>query len=520
MLQLFFHIEVLIAGYFFWLSLYIATRSYRLNDRPWYERLDWHASLAMLLAALFLLGISMQFVSQTPDEYIGWLRATWWALPPAVGVWFRIVFLAPHQTAQTDTPIPSWKHWGSGLVVLIGVSYGVVNRFTNLFFAFENIQPNTDGLFGSFYLARYLPVYYIHALYFLGVIYMTLFFLWRLRQDTAADSPQKGPLTYIWRGSILIAVGSTITTFNYIFFDYAIPQPLSDLVAAIGLAMVGRYLIDYNAILEERILLSDYRRAAAGAMLEVGGMLLLFHLLHWWTGATLSFISIPLIVLAGIFISTTTPLFQVWLNRVILPSWEAVLLTEMDQIQDQILTSADPQNALQTAQTQLQTATETAQTEQQQDTIREEVSRIFRHGTYHKDDEMALSDLFDFPILRGKLNRFAQQHNLSTAEVPIGEKAGLLRHHLRDQIEGMKPAKMIHNPAEMTAEFEQQFIEYTILHRGYIDKRTRREIVDEIEDTIGLRLLNNSRAYTQHLARARQRLSNQLWLAENATSEV
>ena len=511
-IQLLFHLEVFISGYFLWLGLYILTRSLRVAERPWHERLDWHAALAMLLASFFLLGIAMEFVSQTADEYALWLRLTWWGLPPSAGLWFRLTLFAPHQMPSTRSATPRWKQWVSAVVVLFGFAYGAANLVTDYFFAFDAVELYTNDRFGSFFFAAFRPAYYIHAVYFLGVIYVTVFLWWQMWRQMEATSPQKKPLQYILSGGALIAVAASLTIFNYILWDYRFPQPLSDLVAAVGLGIVGRNLIDYNAILDQRILLSDYRRTFAGMALYIAGMLPFFHVTHWLAGQTMSFVTTPLLVGVSIFLSTTIPFFQVLLNRWTLPEWEAQFLQELESVETQVLTAENQQQALLVAQNELDSITRTAQNEQLQERVHQEIGRIFRHNTYHKDEALAASDLFELHIVQVELTRFAAAHQLAAEQVPEREKAGILRQLLQAQVSELQPAET----GLKTAEIEQQQIEYLILHLGYIDKRTREEIISQIEEIVGLRLLKNSRAYTLHLNRARQRLGNQIWLLEAA----
>ena len=368
----------------------------------------------------------------------------------------------------------------------------------------------------AFFFAAFRPAYYIHAVYFLGVIYVTVFLWWQMWHKMAATSPQKKPLQYILSGGALIAVGASLTIFNYILWDYRFPQPLSDLIAAVGLGIVGRNLIDYNAILDQRILLSDYRRTFAGVALYIVGMLPFFHVTHWLAGQTMSFVTTPLLVGVSIFLSTTIPFFQVLLNRWTLPQWEAQFLQELESVETQVLTAENQQQALLVAQDELDTITRTAQNEQLQERIQQEIGRIFRHNTYHKDEALVGSDLFGLQMIQAELTRFAAEHNLHLEQVPDGEKVMLLRQTLQQHVSRLQPVADV----PQTAEREQQQIEYLILYRGYIDKRTREETITEIEAVVGLRLLKNSRAYTLHLNRARQRLANQIWLAESAVRPV
>ena len=510
-----FHIEILFAGYFFWVGLYVLFRALRHESKPeneippWYERLEVQGATAVILVAIYMLGIAMELVSDTPAEYIGWLRGTWWALLPAIALWFRIFLFAP-SPGKTVTRIPLWKHILSLVILVAGLSFGIVNQFSDFFFTYNQIIPDANTLFGTYIIPRNFPAYYLHALYFITVAYAAggrIIYLW---WHTADSDPLKPTITSILFGSSLILAGSTLTTINYLYLDYSYPHQIGDLLASIGLMIIARHMIDYDVMLQGRYNLSDYRRNLFIAALNVAGMLIVFHLVHWLSGDTLPFITIPTLVCAAVFISSSAPFFRSLANRAFLPKWESILLDKIESIETELNTAENSSSAIAKAQTDLQAITAEAKTAQEQEQIQAEVNRIFRHNTLYKDEELVNSTLFDLAALQQAINDFAQSHHIQPSQIPTADKTELLRAFLKDQVAELQPEQ----EGNLTAETEQQQIEYIIIYRGYFDKRTRREIVDEIEDTIGLRLLNNSRAYTQHLNRARQRLTNQIWRKE------
>ena len=509
--QILFHIEVFIAGYFLWQGLYVLTRAVQGDNRSWYERVDYHTAVASLLVALFLFGVNMEFVSRAPAKYIAWLKATWWALPPALGLWLRAIILLPHPT-KPEMKIALWKHVLSITLILWGLSFGPINLLSDFFFAYDQIAVNAVSPFGVLFLPRNFPAYYLHAAHFLGTIYVTVFLTGVLWVQVPTNAPQRKTINRVFLGSLLILVGGSIAAFNYLFWDYRLPQPFGDAISALGLAILGRHLINYNASLNERVLASDYRRSAVYAIINVSSMLIFFHGMHWLTEDRLSFLSSPLLVIIGVFISTMMPVFQRVLNRITLSHWEAALFQEIDLVEERVLTASNQHVALQAMQGELNTISQAAQNEQMQSLIQKEISHIFRHNAYYRDDLLADSGLFSLGVIRDQLASFAHQYSLPLDQVPAQEKANLLRQILSEHVDALCPAEIDSSNAQTT----QQQIEYLMLRRRYIDRQTRDEIIDEIIDTVGLRLTNNGRSYTLHLTRARQSLANQIWLAEYA----
>ena len=103
-----FHIEVLVAGFFLWLGLYILTRGVPVaqfadNKKGIVRSATFAAGSGVALVSLFFFGVALRLTTLDPAMYAFWLRLTWWTAPVAVALWARAVFRLPIDPEQEET---------------------------------------------------------------------------------------------------------------------------------------------------------------------------------------------------------------------------------------------------------------------------------------------------------------------------------------------------------------------------------------------------------------------------------
>ncbi len=503
-----FTLQILVAGYFLWLGLFLISRAYLLPAvRPsaWWTQPDVSAGLAVVLVFIFLCGVALEGVSRTPEEFIFWQRATWWAIPPVAAIWLRLILRLPDFDQAAPPPVNVYRENISWLVLGGAIFFSVVGVSTNFVFAFDRITT-TGNVYGSILLPPAWPTYPIYAVFFLGTILSTLVIIalrWR-----AAGAAARRLLGRIFWGNLLMILGSLSYFLTYFFIDQLPLRLAGDLLASVGLAIVGRNLIFYGGWLRHRNVRPDLRRSFALNAVLVVGFLLVFEGLHRLSGADPSWLSIPILVAATVVIATFSPFLQVGLDRLILPEWETQLRAQLDHLQSQMITAADPAVALADVEKALIAAAAEARQAQKREMFAAEMERIFRHKTIFKDPELARSPLLAERVGQRQLQAIARRRQLAAAHLSTADRAQAVRDLLEAAIaEAEEQIAAGRQAAEAR-------IPLLILRFGYLEDKTRPEVAEIIRRQTGYRLATNSRSYTVQLNEGRRLLAEILWQQE------
>ena len=508
-----FYLQILVAGYFLWLGLYLISRALLLPDwsgrdaqRFWPEI---PAGVAMVLTFVFMTGIALEGVSETIAEYVFWARATWWSIPLVAGIWlWWVLHLADFEGSQALIAGKT-RAIISTAILLTAAAFSLMGPFTSLIFRYDEaiFQPNS---YGAIFLPPAQPFNGAYSLFFMAVILSAQIIIgirWRM---TEPDAPNRPLLQRIFWGNVLMVLGASSYLITYQIVDNLVLRLVGDLLATLGLAIVGRMLVRYGAWLRHRFIQADMRRSFLSNGVLVVGSLIVFDVIHRLTGSDFSWVSIPILIVIGVFTATMSPFLQVGLDRWVLPSWEVELRHRLNRVEKDLTTAADPQQAFERAESQLKEATEEARRSQQREMIRSEVRRIFRHKTIYKERALASSPLLNLHIGRTRLGQISRDRQVAIDHLTAADRAQAVRELLD---EGLGRAE-----EKISAENSAKQIPLIVLRQGYLEDKTRPQVAAEIQEATGLMVSTNSRGYTTYLNHGRKLLAETLWQMEIETA--
>ena len=131
-----FWLENIAAGFFLWFGLYLITRDLPSRNAPglpdWWRRLPavW-AGVATILTSWFFLGVAIRTIVLTVEEYVRWLKLTWWGMPIAVVLWLWVViYLVADEAGWQNYRL--WELVILPLILLYAVILSLAGTFTEL----------------------------------------------------------------------------------------------------------------------------------------------------------------------------------------------------------------------------------------------------------------------------------------------------------------------------------------------------------------------------------------------------
>ena len=472
------------------------------------------AGAGLTLVSLFFLGAAMRIVAPDPATYLFWLRGGWWTVPLAIALWFRAVARLPQPIATELSP---FARWTPRLVLVYAVALALWGSFSEAIFRYGAIAPSTAGVEPFFVpLAAGQWLFYSG---FLGVVLWTaVYLLWQRYRGSQPQSHEQREFRWLVAGGAIVALGASLSIVGYA--SGWLPEQAGHGVLAIGLALVGRSIARYNAFLQQQQVAHDFRRSLGRAVLNVAIFLLILYGAHGLMGIALPPFTVLLMVVLLLGTAAARPWFLLLVNRLLLPNWESRFLFQFDQVRQAILLAPDQQEALAMAQQALVDLTQSAQVAQLRELIADEVQAIFRHKQFAKDEVMGRSQLLALKLLQRPLITFAQQNHLPLSALSEAEKARVLRqfleHYLHQRLCPM-PNTPPPNPAS------DQWVEYLLLVKGYVEGKARQEIIREVERACGVELASGARTggrlYAHYLENGRLRLAHMLWQDEVAETQ-
>ena len=190
------------------------------------------------------------------------------------------------------------------------------------------------------------------------------------------------------------------------------------------------------------------------------------------------------------------------------PDWEARFYKEVAGFRRELMTSGDPHMVLAKMREQMSVLTDQAIEDQTFDLIEGEIQQIFQYKTFHDDEVMAGCRLNSLRCVRA----FAAANGGQFDMLSRFQQAELLRRFLSELIEETYQSWNT-QPAD-PERIPDQRLEYVVFKRGYVEGLTRKQVSEQIEAEVGLRISHNSRAYTRLLDQGRRRLIEAVWTRE------
>lgn len=519
-----FYAQSLAGGFFLWLGLYIITRGITAKEvRISYWRSPaFAAGLGIALASWYMFGIAIGSVTTDKESYVLWERITWWAVPISMALWFRSILLLPDKNKKEVKPrwLDRFKQIACALVTFYGLFLAIVSTFTDFLFRRQDTYTQPTSL-DNYFVPPRLPQYHLFSLFLMLTLWGAVLLL-LYRYKTHLQDSQRGRENHLLTfGGAILAVGATISVVGYDNMSGQIPQQLGAFVMTIGLAIIGRGVLNHNALVQGRIYREDFKRSFWGVAIAVGFYLFLFHSLHLPSAVPMSPVTVPLLVYLAAFSFTSLRWTQWLVDKWVLSDWRAGFFLQINEVQREIMTAPDQQEALGIAQKELTQITKTARTAQTRDVIQQEIQIIFRHKAFQKDEVMANSKLLTLDLVQQALDEFARQNNLMPVHLSEGEKARVLRHFLEQYVRVELQPDLRNMPPNPPSD---KWIEYLILSKSYLEDKTRTEVIAEIHRECGIRLAGNGgtggRVYARHLENARQNLAHKLWQDELRAKRV
>ena len=482
------------------------------RERGWWRQGSFAAGCSFVLASWFIFGVAIRSIVAIQDEYVFWLRVTWWTAPVALICWLRAVWLIPFagRPAQLSRPM-RWVLWG----MMAAAAFIALASFTDeAIFHYQAIETTGATWTDYYHVPPAVPQYY----YFITLLFLVFFgtashLYWRYH-TSPLHSEERGEFRLLTLGTLLFIVGAGIGVTSSLLGKNGWEEHLGYAVATVGICFLGWGVLRYNALIDQQIIRQDFARSLRGAFAAAVVFLLIFNLAFAVTRHSLPPVVVPLLIYLSLVM--TTPLR--WLVGLIdwwtLPSWQAQFMWRLTEVRQQVLTSPNKQEALQLAMEQLRQSTQEAQLGQIQEMIVAEVAAIFRHSGFKQESVLTKSQLFELSQVKQALKTYCQEHNLVMSLLTEREKSrflqGFLSHFMHQHL----------RPSASRADrhpIDDHEIEYLLLYKSYVEGKIRLEVIQEIETETGFRLAGSGtggRVYAQFLQNGRQRLAELLWHQE------
>ena len=482
------------------------------REQGWWRQGSFAAGCSFVLASWFIFGIAIRSIVTIQDEYVFWLRVTWWTAPVALICWLRAVWLIPFagRPAQLSRPM-RWVLWG---MMAAAAFIALASFMDEAIFHYQAIETTGATWTDYYHVPPAIPQYYYFITLLFFVFFGTASHLYGRYQTSPPHSSERGEFRLLTFGTLLFILGAGIGVTSSLLGENGWEEHLGYAVATVGICFLGRGVLRYNALIDQQIIRQDFARSLRGAFAAAVVFLLIFNLAFAVTHHSLPPVVVPLLIYLSLVM--TTPLR--WLVGLIdwwtLPSWQAQFMWRLTEVRQQVLTSPNKQEALQLALEQLRESMQEAQLGHIQQLIGEEVAAIFRHRGFKQDTVMAHSRLFDLRLVQQALKNYCREHNLILSLLTEREKGHFLQQFLEQfVIQHLKPTA----GQESLRADSDQVIEYMLLYKSYVEGKMRLEVISEIEHETGFRLAGSGtggRVYAQHLQKARDRLAELLWHQE------
>ena len=491
--QLIFMVEVLSAAFIAWLGLYVVTR-----DLPWresgsrrYFRTGVLAGNALILLSIYLYGIALESIAQSPSEFLRLQQSTWWGIPIAAVFFLWTTMLLTHLgEGRAWTRIFYIVSFGYALFLAIGIASG--------FMLNANGIEARSSLFQPYYTPMQEPfIHFLHP-FVLGSLTAAFILLLMRYLRTPRNTPEHQGATWLCLGSVFLLFGA-VASFVLPPLDLAYaPKQVGDYVATAGAAIISLGIARHNALEQEQILQHDFWHSLITVAVSVGIYVLGYAAFSLFYGYPIS--PMAVIALSVLAVITQTP--YNWsgavFDRILLPRWVVAYRSRLVLMRQQPLTAVNPGQLLDEAQESFGDLIRTVRRDEIDELVRDEVEHIFQYTRFDNAEVLEASRLQQLQLVQQKEAAYASEQRLPPDGLSADQKAESLRLFLEEAIDEWMNCDGVDVSSPQT-------IEQVILQKKYIEGWTRTQVERYLYDQHHLAVTGG--AYSRHLKQARRRLA-------------
>lgn len=486
----------------FWLGFYTLTRAWMSPEverrTPYLPSL--FIGISCILFGVYTLGIAMEAVALSSDEFLTWQRLTWWTTPFAAAFFLFAVFTLDQDRHRFFV---SFRHaslfWGL-LLASAAIAYGIASGVFSSPVTTTRVV-NSAPLFST---APRMPYYLVYGVYVLGLLMIAAVrLIWRWAERLAhdrhdADDEATWPLPL---AGGLILIGSAIG----IAAPGAISRQLGLMVIAGGSGLTAYAIARNHAFMHSRSIVRDFRQSFLRTLFSLLIFVTLFVVLQRMAGYRPKPAAPAILSYLIVIMRMGSPLLFSVTDRLLLPSWMSRYRQQLGRLQSDALTAIDANDALTNAASVVDEITEQARQAYLQTTIREEIEHIFQYRHFEDDALLSKSRLQELTVMKRELA------SDNTAPLVGEHQASALRRALTRLLD--LACAEIHNATPTPEE-----IGLIIMRKQYIENMSRNQVEIFIQEQYGLMVRGG--VYSRYLMKGRVQFATILYRAEGAAREV
>lgn len=500
--QIVFFAEVLCVAFVLWLGIFVVSRDFAVENRSLWQRSALLAGIATILLGFYFLGVAMQTISETGQEFIRWQKITWWVVPGAVVLFFRsVVLITEKESTLAHRLLQARTLWSGTSIYAVLLTIGSLSEF---FIDNRQVQA-VQGNFEAFYAPVRLPQFYFYDLFLALLLSASVYLL--LRCSWLAyrqDKHEFQKFRWLGYGSLGLIIGTLIGAVIHPLSDGLIPKQLGDLVLTLGAAAVSFGVARYNALGHDQIVEQDFWHSLLNVAATTFFYLALFHATCWLLGYPRPTIVTPILVVLAVITQTPRRLLDGIVDKLLLPNWLSSYRQQLSHISQDLLTTPKPEATLETAVDTFQQIVVEVQQKELEELIRGEVESIFQYTRLQDNAHLAASDLFRLRLLQTRIHEQCQRWGIAPSTISDDQRSEILRSILLVMIEERYISLFSIHPTSLSDEQ----IEILILKKKYVEQLTRNEVERFLNQNY--QIIVSGGAYSRHLANGRLRLAQKL----------
>lgn len=510
MKQIFFIIQLVAATYMLWLGLYMFTRIdlLRRDDK---KKTDYHSAwfiaAACVMTSVYLLGVAMETMVQSKEEFLLWQRLTWWTSMYGLAFFLLTVIYLDYDRSDHRGVLVRRIILIAVLTISTLMAAGIL---LGIFTDTSHIRT-IEKPFKAYYTPHLDPQYTIFSLWTLFILSATVFLLlhryWNVRRKRSAPEDdakmERSEAASLAMAGVLIFTGTMIGVWGVPGIPGAIPRQLGMVGIAAGGAMIGIAITRAQAFLHSRTIAWDFRRSLLSTTIVLTLYLGIFCTALIVLRYPIQPVAIALIAFLVVLPRAPLRWEERLTDRVLLPHWLIGYRKRLMTISDDALTALTPRKALTSAEPELSQAVHDAYREELYESIQRGVETIFQYKRFKDDAILAHSNLQRLAVVERYWRELGNGASPSDGDALA---ANALRKALITIIgQGIDD----HAARE---DMSPEAIGLVVIRKQYIEERTRAAVESYLLNRYGVALRGG--AYSRSLKLGRNYVTNALFEAE------